>query len=109
QDAIYYSVPPIGLSIQLAAQDSSGNRYELDSFAHPDARRRFRVINNLAELEQALDYPWDKWTIFLHPAQREIVEGAYLGPARVSGSAGTGKTIVALHRAVFLARKYPDS
>ena len=33
----------------------------------------------------------------------------YNGPARVSGSAGTGKTIVALHRAVFLARANPDS
>lgn len=80
-----------------------------DPFEHPDAQRRFRVMNNLEELERALDFPWDKWSIFLHPSQRAIVEGDYAGPARVSGSAGTGKTIVALHRAVFLARKYPDS
>jgi superfamily I DNA/RNA helicase len=38
-----------------------------------------------------------------------LVERDYAGPARVSGSAGTGKTIVALHRAVFLARQNPDS
>ena len=44
-----------------------------------------------------------------HPAQRELVEGDFGGPARVSGSAGTGKTIVALHRAVFLARKNPNA
>ncbi|MGH8156345.1 MAG: 3'-5' exonuclease, partial [Rhodanobacteraceae bacterium] len=56
-----------------------------------------------------LDAPWDKWTIFLHPAQREWVEKNYGGPARVSGSAGTGKTIVALHRAVYLARTHPES
>ena len=80
-----------------------------DPFSHPDAQRRFRVMSNVEELERALDYPWEKWSIFLHPAQREIVEADYDGPARVSGSAGTGKTIVALHRAVFLARKYPDS
>lgn len=80
-----------------------------DPFSHPDAQRRFRVMSNVEELERALDYPWEKWSIFLHPAQREIVEGDYDGPARVSGSAGTGKTIVALHRSVFLARKYPDS
>ncbi len=74
-----------------------------DPFFHPDAQRRFRVIRNVAELEQALDYPWDKWTIFLHPAQRELVERDFNGPARVAGSAGTGKTIVALHRAAHLA------
>ncbi len=73
-------------------------------FEHPDAQRRFRVMTNVEELQQALEFPWDKWTIFLHPEQRQWVEREYNGPARVSGSAGTGKTIVALHRAVFLAR-----
>jgi mRNA-degrading endonuclease RelE of RelBE toxin-antitoxin system len=80
-----------------------------DPFAHPDAQRRFRVVNNQEELERALDYPWDKWTIFLHPAQRTLVERDYRGAARVAGSAGTGKTIVALHRAVFLIRANPDA
>jgi len=80
-----------------------------DPFAHPDAQRRFRVMNDVEELERALDFPWEKWTIFLHPAQRQWVEREYSGPARISGSAGTGKTIVALHRAVFLARQYPES
>ncbi|MEW8560571.1 MAG: UvrD-helicase domain-containing protein [Candidatus Thiodiazotropha sp.] len=82
---------------------------DADPFEHPDAQRRFRVMKNIEELERALDYPWEKWTIFLHPAQRQWVEKDYNGPARVSGSAGTGKTIVALHRAVFLARKHPDA
>ena len=63
----------------------------------------------MEELERALEYPWEKWTVFLHPAQRRIVESRYSGPARVSGSAGTGKTIVALHRAVHLARGNPDA
>jgi mRNA-degrading endonuclease RelE of RelBE toxin-antitoxin system len=80
-----------------------------DPFDHPDAQRRFRVMSNVEELERALEYPWEKWTIFLHPAQRQWVEKDYSGPARVSGSAGTGKTIVALHRAVFLARRQPDA
>jgi len=80
-----------------------------DPFEHPDAQRRFRLMQNVEELERALEYPWDKWTVFLHPAQREAVERNYGGPARISGSAGTGKTIVALHRAVFLARKNPDA
>ena len=80
-----------------------------DPFSHPDAQRRFRVMNDVEELEQALAFPWEKWTTFLHPGQRQLVERDYSGPARVSGSAGTGKTIVALHRAVFLARANPES
>jgi mRNA-degrading endonuclease RelE of RelBE toxin-antitoxin system len=78
-------------------------------FTHPDALRRFRVMSDVEELERALTYPWEKWTIFLHPSQRQWVERDQTGPARVSGSAGTGKTIVALHRAVFLVRANPDS
>lgn len=78
-------------------------------FDHPDAQRRFRVMANVTELEAALNFPWDKWTVFLHPEQRQWVERDYTGPARVSGSAGTGKTIVALHRAVHLARTHPDA
>ena len=78
-------------------------------FDHPDAQRRFRVMANVEELERALDFPWEKWTVFLHPDQRQWVERDYGGPARVSGSAGTGKTIVALHRAAYLARTHPDA
>lgn len=80
-----------------------------DPFAHPDAQRRFRVMTNVAELQAALEYPWERWTVFLHPEQRQWAERDYSGPARVSGSAGTGKTIVALHRAAHLARTNPDA
>ena len=91
--------PPI--PVQVAA--------DTDPFEHPDAHRRFRVMTDVDELRQALDYPWEKWTVFLHPTQRNLVEKDYNGPARVSGSAGTGKTVVALHRAAFLAKKNEDA
>lgn len=78
---------------------------DIDPFDHPDAQRRFRVLENVEELELALEFPWEKWTVFLHPAQRQVVGRDYNGPVRISGSAGTGKTIVALHRAVHLARR----
>jgi mRNA-degrading endonuclease RelE of RelBE toxin-antitoxin system len=81
----------------------------LDPFDHPDALRRFRIMSGMDELLCAFDYPWDKWTIFLHPEQQRIVTGNYSGPARVSGSAGTGKTVVALHRAVHLAKTHPEA
>jgi hypothetical protein len=74
-----------------------------DPYAHPDAQRRFRIIGDEVELAAALDAPWDDWAVFLHPAQQEFVDRNFNGPARVIGSAGTGKTVVALHRAVRLA------
>lgn len=76
-----------------------------DPFLHPDARRRFLTIESADELAAALDAPWDKWSVFLHPSQRAVVERTYNGAARVAGSAGTGKTVVALHRAVRLIRR----
>jgi mRNA-degrading endonuclease RelE of RelBE toxin-antitoxin system len=89
--------------VPVQAKDSTS------PFDHPDAQRRFRVMTNVEELQRALDFPWEKWTVFLHPEQRQWVERSYTGPARVSGSAGTGKTIVALHRAAFLARTHPHA
>jgi hypothetical protein len=80
-----------------------------DPFAHPDALRRIRPIADQEELEQALAFPWEKWGVFLHPSQRALVERSFSGPARVAGSAGTGKTIVAIHRAVRLARENPKA
>src|SRR3546814_16820927 len=65
-------------------------------------------MSDVEELERALDFPWDKWTVFLHPAQRQMVERDYTGPARFSASAGTGKTVVALHRAVYLAKRFDE-
>ncbi len=76
---------------------------------HPDALRRFRIIDDITDLQAALDAPWDTWTVYLHPSQRAIVEETYSGPARVVGSAGTGKTVVALHRAARMAQASEDS
>ncbi len=81
---------------------------DADAFTHPDASRRFRIMADRKELERALEAPWEKWTVFLHPGQRTLVERDYGGPAWVAGSAGTGKTIVALHRAVHLAESDRD-
>src|SRR5439155_16935790 len=78
-------------------------------FDHPDARRRFRVVSEVDQLARALEYPWERWTVFLHPAQHELVERRFGGPARIAGSAGTGKTVVALHRAAHLARANPEA
>ena len=64
-------------------------------------------VDSEEELQKALDFPLEQWVVFLHPTQREVVEREFSGPSRVFGPAGTGKTVVALHRAAYLARKYP--
>lgn len=67
---------------------------------------RFVAVSGPAELAQILAHPFDAWRVFLHPAQREIAyRDSYPGPVLVTGGAGTGKTVTALHRAVHLARR----
>lgn len=105
----YQATIPTSTPMQRDVQDVELTAHGTDPFVHPDAQRRFRVKNNFEELGLALEFPWDKWTIFLHPAQRELVEHVFNGPAQVAGSAGTGKTIVALHWAVHLARHNRES
>ncbi len=56
---------------------------ERDPYTHPDAQRRIRLVVDEEELRQALDYPWERWGVFLHPSQRAIVERRFAGPARV--------------------------
>ena len=56
-------------------------------------------------LADVMGKPIEDWMIFLHPDQRSAIQRHYAGPARVRGSAGTGKTVVGLHRAVWLAKR----
>ena len=66
---------------------------------HPDSRRRFVVIDSDRDLNAVLNAPLAKWRIFLHPSQMRIVKRHFNGPACVLGCAGTGKSVVAMHRA----------
>ncbi|PTX52706.1 UvrD-like helicase family protein [Melghirimyces profundicolus] len=71
----------------------------------PASGRRIVVVTSDEQLNEILDQPMEKWRTFLHPSQRSIVEGNYRGPVRVLGGAGTGKTVVAMHRARRLVRE----
>ncbi|MER7544094.1 UvrD-helicase domain-containing protein [Actinomadura sp.] len=63
-------------------------------------------VNGPEELREVLAHPFDTWRIFLHPVQSRVaLRASYSGPAQVTGGAGTGKTVTALHRAKFLASK----
>ena len=82
--------------------------HEGDPVDHPDALQHFKTIEAKTDLDAALKYPWARWTVFLHPQQKDLVNASFSGPAKISGAAGTGKTILALHRAVRLARDHTD-
>jgi superfamily I DNA/RNA helicase/mRNA-degrading endonuclease RelE of RelBE toxin-antitoxin system len=69
----------------------------------------FVVLEGEEELRRIMAEPLEKWRIFLHPAQRRLVEKDLSGSYRVLGGAGTGKTVVAMHRAKYLASRLPGT
>jgi superfamily I DNA/RNA helicase len=101
-----------GLSVeevwQEVAQDMPGTPVDTGNLVKAMERTPSRVVfvDSNDELDKILQHPFAKWRIFLHPAQRKIAYAPrYAGPAQVTGGAGTGKTVTALHRAAYLARK----
>lgn len=84
--------PPSGVSIdQPISQQTS--------------ERRFFVLDEQQDLLRMLEAPLATWIAFLHPSQQKLATGDFKGPLKVTGAAGTGKTVVALHRARHLARQ----
>jgi mRNA-degrading endonuclease RelE of RelBE toxin-antitoxin system len=75
------------------------------ALARPGSKQKFKLIDDPRDLSDMLDAPLEQWRIFLHPDQQKIVEMKTTGSACVLGGAGTGKTVVAMHRARFLARE----
>lgn len=88
--------------------DKPAEAVAIDDFAaaleNDSSKQQFFVVDNDAALEAMLDAPLEKWRVFLHPSQRQLVERQWNGPVRVLGGAGTGKTVVAMHRAAWLAK-----
>ena len=97
------------LAEQIVAGEDPGDvdTRDLEAAARrtPD---RIAFVSGPVELAAILARPFDLWRTFLHPTQRDVAyREAYSGPALVTGSAGTGKTVTGLHRAVFLAGRLP--
>ncbi|WP_314457212.1 UvrD-helicase domain-containing protein [uncultured Actinomyces sp.] len=70
------------------------------------ARSTFTWLESDEDLRRAIEgLSFAEWQLFLHPQQRALVERRANGPMRVSGGAGTGKTVIAVHRAVELAKR----
>lgn len=83
----------------------------IDPFEHPDARRRFHVVEEGGDesVAEFLEKPLSVWRFFLHPSQRSIVESNWRGPFRAVGAPGTGKTVCAMHRCKFILEHDPDA
>ena len=101
-----------GESLQQVEQEYAASQAETDTgFDTEDfaaalekehSQRRFMVVSDDAELQAMLEAPLERWRVFLHPSQRRLVQWDTNGPVRVLGGAGTGKTVVAMHRARWL-------
>jgi superfamily I DNA/RNA helicase len=99
-------IPPEEVRVAVVAQPKKVDTGDLAAaLAHPDTRRRFVTIKSDEDLTAILDAPLEKWRVFLHPSQEKLVAKNFNGPAKVTGGAGTGKTVVAMHRAKHLASK----
>ena len=68
-----------------------------------ESQSRFVVVDNDEALTAIMNAPLAQWRVFLHPLQKRLAVGDRSGPVRVLGGAGTGKTVLAMHRAKWLA------
>jgi superfamily I DNA/RNA helicase len=103
QDKLSLGTPPVS---GAATEDDR----LIEGLRHPAAKMSFAWIENNAELRRVIEGgDFGAWRVFLHPEQRKYAERSYAGPFRLSGGAGTGKTVVLVHRARMLARRSPDS
>ncbi|KAB8287091.1 UvrD-like helicase C-terminal domain-containing protein [Bifidobacterium ramosum] len=87
-----------------AAGDNQAERDARTMLTSNGTQQQFVVLTDDEDLERLMNAPLAQWRVFLHPTQRSVVDGNYSGPARVTGGAGTGKTVVAMHRARRLAQ-----
>ncbi len=82
----------------------------LKSLQRPAAQAQFSFIDDQDELRRVIEGgDFGAWRVFLHPEQRRYVDKTFNGPFRLSGGAGTGKTVVLIHRARALARRDPNA
>jgi superfamily I DNA/RNA helicase len=104
-EAIAYTLARDEQDVETATVAEPGD------FSHlaQQVNRHLVVVEGEEDLKKMLkDGSLEEWRIFLHPKQRKIVELRTNGPMSVTGAAGTGKTVVLMHRAVHLAKNLTD-
>lgn len=109
-EALYFLATGDSIDEVIEAFGNKGDRIDINDFSgalnNANTLHKFIVLDDeddQKELKEILSAPLEKWRVFLHPTQRKIVQRNFNGPAKVLGGAGTGKTVVAMHRAKWLA------
>ena len=103
---LFVSMPdvPVSLQSRLPIGDESGPRNPT-----PKAQRIGARLPDVQQLVSRMFLgDFEEWALFLHPDQESLVKQRWSGAARIRGAAGTGKTVVGLHRVAELARRYPQ-
>ncbi len=107
--ALYDGTPYDEVLERVTAPVSASEPVDREDLQAAAERPATMVTTTDEALRNALEgSSFNRWKVFLHPAQTKIVERDYSGPARVGGGPGTGKTIVALHRVKHLAEQLPS-
>ena len=104
----------LGFSKVPESSDEAERETEDDKLAralrHPAAKMQFTFVENDEELERIIEGgDFAAWRTFLHPEQEKYATGHWNGPFRLTGGAGTGKTVVLLHRARHLLEQNPEA
>lgn len=94
-----------GISLEEILDDINAGKADKDPMQSNNALKHAFIITDDTQLEEILNGSFEKWKIFLHPSQRNLSYRDYNGPIKVTGGAGTGKTVCALHRAKYLVDK----
>ena len=108
-EALFYLLAGETVSGILGERETRVNR-DIDTANYAvaldaaESQSRFVVVTSDSEMAAILNAPLAQWRVFLHPLQRKLAEGDRSGPVRILGGAGTGKTVLAMHRAKWLAQ-----
>jgi mRNA-degrading endonuclease RelE of RelBE toxin-antitoxin system len=94
-----------GIPLDEILEDINAGKAETNPMQSSNALKHAFILTDDSELEEILNGSFEKWKIFLHPSQRNLAYRNYNGPVKVTGGAGTGKTVCALHRAKYLVDK----
>ncbi len=107
------SVAQVRENLDMQTPESAGPASDeelLQSLQKPSSQAQFALIEGVDELRRVIESgDFGAWRVFLHPEQHKWATGTWQGPFRLTGGAGTGKTVVVLHRARQLARRNPTA
>lgn len=99
---LYYLIE--GISLEEIIEEINAGKSDKENEISDNAKKHVYVLTEDEELEEVLSGDFEKWKIYLHPSQKKLAFGQFNGPVKVTGGAGTGKTVCAMHRATYLAK-----